>query len=123
MCLTKIKYYLASILCFVTFNVDAKDWSTLDQSLLAAAGTLHIIDWAQTRTIAKNPDLYYERNPLLGRHPSTAEVNRHFALGLIVIPVLAHYFSDYRTQILSTWLAVEVLCVGNNVHLGIRTTF
>jgi hypothetical protein len=36
--------------------------------------SLHLIDTVQTIKIAQNPNIYFERNPLLGNHPSTRSV-------------------------------------------------
>ena len=46
---------------------------TLEKELAYSA--LHLIDWAQTRQIAAQPDKWLELNPLLGQHPSRAKVN------------------------------------------------
>lgn len=119
-----MKKILATLLLLVSFNSYSQtvEWSTTDKTLLAAAATLQVIDWGQTRTIAKD-DRYYERNPFMSRHPSLGEVNKHFALGLVMIPLIAHYFPEARTTLLSSWLALEVVCVGNNYHLGVRLSY
>lgn len=64
-------------------KIDPKAWeSVADQNnkMEALYLALHGLDWAQTREIAANPDKYHERNPILGKHPSQAEVNRYFML-------------------------------------------
>jgi dimethylglycine dehydrogenase len=35
-------------------------------------------DYLQTLEISRNPDKYYERNPILGNHPSQGEVTAYF---------------------------------------------
>ena len=55
--------------------------------------SLHAIDMAQTIRIAKNPDKFQELNPLLGKHPSTAEV---VAFG--VASSLGHAYLAYKLK-------------------------
>lgn len=99
------------------------DWSTLDKTLLATSTAANVVDWGQTRTIAMNPDQWRERNPLLGEHPSVGRVNNYFIARLILAPVLAHYLPEYRTIILSLWLATGVGYSGYNHSIGIRMTW
>jgi len=99
------------------------DWSTLDKSLLVASTAANVVDWGQTRTIAYNPDQWRERNPFLGDHPSVGRVNNYFIARLILAPVLAHYLPEYRTAILSVWLAIGVGYSGHNYNIGIRMTW
>lgn len=65
-----------------SLNVPASAWEkTSDKNKLEALYLLlHGADWAQTRTIAKNPGQLHETNPLLGLHPSSGMVNNYFAL-------------------------------------------
>jgi hypothetical protein len=99
------------------------DWSTLDKSLLVASTAANVVDWGQTRTIAYNPDQWRERNPQLGDHPSVGSVNTYFISRLILVPILAHYLPEYRTAILSIWLAIGVGYSGHNHSIGLRMTW
>jgi hypothetical protein len=47
----------------------AQDWTKTDTVLEAVYAGLTIVDWGQTRDIAKHPQQYSEMNPLLGKHP------------------------------------------------------
>jgi hypothetical protein len=109
--------------CFYTGNGQATEWSTQDRSLLAGAVVFHIFDWGQTRTIAKNTDIWKEYNPVLGTHPGVGKVNNYFLATAIAIPLLAHFIPDWRSQILGAWLLVEVGAVTRNYHIGIRMTW
>ena len=40
------------------------------------------LDYGQTKAIAKDPR-YYEKNPILGKYPSIAEVNRFFIINTV----------------------------------------
>ena len=86
--------------------------------------TLCLVDWGQTLNIADNPHLYYERNPLLGQHPSRGKVNTYFAIAIpLHIGVTYALPKKWRSFWLKGSIGVEVLCVGNNFVLGINTAF
>jgi len=118
-----MKKFLAILLICYANNGQAYEWSIQDRALLAGAAIVHVIDWGQTRTIAKNPDVWVEHNPLLGTHPSVNRVNNYFLATALVVPLLAHYISEWRSQILGAWLLVEVSAVASNYHIGIRMTW
>jgi hypothetical protein len=92
--------------------------------LYGASVGLTAADWGQTRTIAQNPGIWYERNPVLGRHPSTERVNLYFA-GWMLINALIYSEAPESLAKPYFWLynAVEVAAVGNNLHLGIGVDF
>ena len=48
-----------------------------------------LLDWAQTRKIARNPDQYSEKNPFLGPAPSQEKVDAYMAL-----LGTGHYFAN-----------------------------
>lgn len=49
-------------------------WDTADKLLFAGFVVVNAIDASQSINIVKNPDLYYETNPILGKHPSEGEI-------------------------------------------------
>lgn len=92
-----------------------------DPACLAAA-TLHAVDYLQTLEIARNPDRFYERNPLLGRHPSQTAVAGYF-LGtgaLLYTACNSGWGGDWLKY---GWIAVEVGAVANNVAIGVKLRF
>jgi hypothetical protein len=97
----------------------------LNTALTATALAAHAADWNQTLQIARNPNSYYERNVVLGSHPSVSQVNAYFAVSAISLLVLSQYLSPQdRTVLLGAWTAIEVYAVGRNrVSLGLRLTF
>lgn len=92
-----------------------------DSACLAAA-TLHAVDYLQTREIARNPDRFYERNPLLGRHPSQTAVAGYF-LGTGVLLYTACNSGWGGDWLKYGWIAVEVGAVANNVAIGVKLRF
>lgn len=101
------------------------DWRPVDTKRAIAFAVLDGIDWAQTRSIARNPDKFYEMNPILGRHPTVAQVNRYFLkeqmIGFGVSRLLPADFhgiplrASWQTMIIST----EVWCVSHNAQIGV----
>jgi hypothetical protein len=121
---TKLLLLLALIVFTPTNTLAADKWSTQDKTMQATYLTLKFIDWRQTRTIAKNPDDYYEMNPILGRHPSTTEVDIYFATTAILNTVITHYLpSKYRPWWQGISITVSGTCVVNNFAVGIKMDF
>jgi len=110
-----------SIPCHAT-DVSRDD---LNAALTVTALAAHGADWNQTLQIARNPNSYYERNIVLGSHPSVSQVNAYFAVSAISLLVLSRYLSpEDRTMLFGAWTAIEVYTVGRNrVSLGLRLTF
>ena len=104
----------------------SQNWSNEDTQRQLAYFLLHGIDWGQTKTIARNPDKYYERNPILGRHPSAGAVDKYFALTGLGHAGLSLLLSDptYRKWFQNLTIGLEAGVTGNNkFNLGIGTDF
>jgi hypothetical protein len=100
------------------------NWTTHDTYREAAALSLLAVDYGQTRTIAKNPDQWYEQNPILGEHPSVAEVNRYFALAAIGhVAASATLPPKWRKVWQYVTIGVEAAAVGHNISLGIGVSW
>lgn len=99
----------------------AAEWTKADVLLEATYLSLHVIDWRQTRYIAKNPDKYHETNFLLGDHPSSQCVDAYFLLTGLGHLGIAHFLSGkHRSIWQAIWIGIEFGYVKNNVSLGIR---
>ena len=117
---TKLLLLLAIVVFTPTTSLAADSWSTQDKALQATTLTLKFIDWRQTRYIAKNPDDYYEMNPILGKHPSTTEVDIYFATTAILNTVITHYLpSKYRPWWQAIIITASGTCVINNFSVGL----
>lgn len=99
----------------------ADKWSTQDYTLEVIYEISHVLDWGQTRTIAKNPDKYYERNPILGKHPSTTKVDIYFIATALLHPIATHYLpEEYRPWWQGITITASGGCVINNFVVGIK---
>jgi hypothetical protein len=85
---------------------------------------LKAIDYAQTMKIADNPDKWYERNPILGRHPSGQEVTTYFAVSYLATTAIAVALpAPYRAWWQYAVIGVSGACVANNLSIGIGFGF
>lgn len=86
--------------------------------------SLMTMDYAQTRTIADNPQKYEERNPILGKHPSIGRVNTYFlaseASFLALHYTLPEKYGKYHAYFV---IGMEGYCVTNNLRIGVHMTF
>lgn len=115
---------LTAIIIFLILASSAQagdKWDNTDYTLLAVATVGTVADWQQTRYIFRNPDKYYERNPILGKHLSQESVDLYFLGAAMVKVVVAELLpSKWRKVWLGGWVAVQAGVVVHNYHIGIR---
>ncbi|WP_374245263.1 hypothetical protein [Zoogloea sp.] len=122
--LARLQIAAAGIAASVAAPALADEWTDTQVTKALALATLTAADWAQTRNIARHPVRWHENNPLLGEHPSTGAVDRHFIAGaLIGAVVLDALPTPYRDWALNAGLVLEAGCVANNLRLGIGIKF
>ena len=127
-----------SLRSLVARNMDSDEQKAPEQVAKASSSSwidpaeatylaLHVADWGQTRNIAKHPEQFHEVNKILGRHPSTAEVDKYFALTALGHVALSKLLED--SPQLGDWfkamtIGLEVGVVGRNkFKFGINSTF
>ena len=97
----------------------------LDENFLLASSTLLLlVDWGQTRDIARRPEEYHETNPLLGEHPSMKKVDTYFAswiLGNFMATKLLQ--GKWRKAWQHAINVVQVGAVANNYKIGLNVRF
>jgi hypothetical protein len=100
-------------------------WSNEDTARQLAALAALGVDWAQTRTIAKNPQIWHETNRLLGEHPSVGKVNNYFAGSMLGHTLLMNALPpEWRKWAQYGTLGLEAGVTGRNkFNLGIGMTF
>jgi hypothetical protein len=102
---------------FAPFSDDDK---TRQKVILAT----QFIDMLQTRDIANNPDKYFEKNPILGEHPSEGDVAKYFVASMLgnyllskaLPPKLRPYFQNLS-------IGTQAGMITNNANLGIGLGF
>ena len=102
----------------------ADPWGTTDYALAGATVAALVVDWGQTRHIAKNPERYTETNPILGSSPSVGKVDAYFVGAMVGTVALAHVLpGEWRQLFLGGVLALELGVVNQNRQLGIKVAF
>lgn len=140
-----MKRFIVITILLLASTADA-EWDKTDTALQATYTVLHIIDWGQTRWIAKNPYIYndktfttsygeiihysdsFKENPeanfILGRHPSVNKVNIYFASTLIAHTTVSYILpKKYRTYWQLTTIGFESAVIGHNFKAGIKFEF
>lgn len=104
--------------------VAAQDRAADAIPLEIAYSALHIMDWQQTRRIARDPFMLEEKNLVLGAHPSTLRVNRYFAATLVAHWAIAMNLPDgYRRAFQGVTIGIEANTVRKNYQVGISAKF
>jgi hypothetical protein len=123
----------------------AQEWGKTDTAMLAGALTVSVLDWGQTRDLARRQDhacltgttptetkttcysspVYSEgTNFLLPKHPTTAQVDKSFALGMAATAGLAYVLPQtYRRWFLGGVIVLEAATVVHNHRIGLKVDF
>lgn len=111
----------------------ADDWTREDTYRQAALTALLVVDWGQTRWIAKHngmtePDQYPqnagETNCVLGRYPSIGKVNNYFAASIVGHAAIAYMLPrGWREGWQYVWIGAEANQVNRNRAIGIKIDF
>lgn len=105
-------------------DVHAAEWTPADTKREIAVTIVRALDWGQTRYIAQHPDKFYERNPILGRHPSVNAVDTYFAVTTSIHWFMAKKLnSKNRKRFQYVFLVFGALNVANNYRVGVRIGF
>lgn len=108
----------------ISFNCLADEWRTDDTKREAVYMALHVIDWAQTRNIARNPDRYFEYNSLIGSHPSVGRVDGYMATSALIHIGVTHIFQDeYRAAWQYVTIGFKARLIQHNFSIGISSQF
>ena len=100
-----------------------EDLTEVDKANIVLFNVLQTVDMLQTLEIANNDD-YYEKNKILGKHPSEAQVVTYF-----IARGLAHYHltnivpAKYRNYFHGYNIIYNYNTIKDNHDLGIRINF
>ena len=100
-----------------------EDLTDTDKKAIVVFNILQGIDMLQTLEIANN-DNYYEKNKILGKHPSEAEVVTYFiARGLVHYQATRMIPQRYRNLFHGYNVVYNYNVIRDNHQLGIRIDF
>lgn len=120
-----MKTFLLAVVMLVVPQCCAagEPWDGADYALGGVAAIGLIVDWGQTRYIAKNPQ-FYEKNAVLRDRPSVGKVDAYFATALIGTVLIADWLKpENRKTFLAAIAIMELTIVGRNKSLGIKVSF
>ena len=112
---------LLLILLLLSFTTNGEELSKPEKVGELAFQTVNFIDMMQTLEIVQHDDLYYETNPILGKHPRQNEVITYF-----MIRGAMHYHTTkwLPKKFRPVWLTITFLpqipLIEHNHNLGIR---
>ena len=102
-----------------------EDWDRETKTMFVASSIAITADWATTRNMSGRYDEgYYEKNPILGKHPTTTEVDLYM-IGMLV----SNYFitdwlpKEYRMFYLGVRTISHGSAAHNNMQIGLRLQF
>ena len=105
-------------------QAETRPWTSEEQAWGWAAGAMLVGDWLTTRNMThRYHEGYYERNPFLGSHPTTAQVNRHFMISVPLIFLVADNWESQRKNWLIGVTVLEAAMVANNLRIGLRIQY
>ena len=114
---------VALVLMLLISPVAHTNWSTSDTARQLVFTGLQVVDWAQTREIARNPH-YYEVNPILGSSPSAVEVNAYFLATTVGHYAVARALPPHHRKVWQyVWIGAQAATVTHNYQIGIRIDF
>jgi hypothetical protein len=116
--------FLILLMLSSSIMAETREWSDNEKSWAAVDGALLLSDWATTHNMThRYNEGYYENNPILGSHPTAAQLNLHFLVAVPLIYLVADQVPEYRKEILEAVGAVELIAVANNLRIGLHFQF
>lgn len=91
-----------------------------DNLLPTLAIAMLLADLSQTTQIARQPERFFEKNLLLGKHPSSSAVNAYFGANILANLLLNSANPPLGLLLNLATLGVQVPTVKNNMQLGLR---
>jgi hypothetical protein len=116
--------FILSLLLLISTNVNAENrpWTDVEKGLFVANSALIVMDWSQTRYITRHPE-YHETNPILGRYPSTQNVDMFFLGQLIGQYYLFDYLDESRLMFMAGLTINRISVINHNVNIGVKIRF
>lgn len=121
-----MKLLIFITLIFATATANAfDDWTSTNTVLQSTYTVLHVIDWGQTASMAKNGwQTHKETNIVLGENPRPDDVHIYFAATLLAHTAISYALPRHWRE---TWqvlgIGVEAVVVGNNYRINMNGFF
>ena len=101
-------------------SVPFEDWDSADTTRQVAYTVTHVIDYFQTKAIARNDD-FIEMNPVLGEYPSKTAVDIYMLCTLVGHVAVSGLLEDeWRERWQVFTIGMETATIINNHRIGVR---
>ena len=104
----------------------ADEWRTPDTYREVGFQVLNLIDWGQTRYVARNPDKFQEAESawLIGKNPTVQAVDNLMIASAILHPIIAYYLPHgWREAYQYVTIGGKLNADANNAYIGIKIQF
>ena len=119
-----MKKLIVIIILLFPFTSNSEEFSKPEKIGELSFQLVNFIDMMQTIEIVQHDDLYYETNPILGKHPQQHEVITYFMLrGYAHYRVTQWLPEKFRMPWLNISVLPQIPIIEHNHNLGIRITF
>jgi len=117
--------FLLLLLLSLIGDARAESWSKWDTALGSAAVTTLVIDWDQTRYMAKYPGEFREDGTIakrfIGESPTVGQVDRYFLASIATTLLIADWLSPpLRKGFLALTTVVQIGYVSHNYRIGVK---
>jgi hypothetical protein len=110
-------------LLLLTTSAQASDWTEEDTYRQLGVYSTLLLDYSQTKDIKNHPNLY-EKNPILGKHPTDKKINKYFlSVGIAHTLVAYNLPPDYRKTFQYATIGIEIVQIVKNRQLNLRFEF
>jgi len=115
------KLLFTLILTLLSLEGISQELSKTEKVGELAFQTVNFIDMMQTLEIVQHDDLYYETNPILGKHPQQHEVITYFMIrGSLHYQITKWLPEKFRMPWLTVTFFPQIPIIEHNHNLGIR---
>lgn len=83
-----------------SFEPQPRRWTARERQAAGYFIFAHTLNAFSTEYHQDRAGIYYEANPLLGRHPSDKKVAVYFNITAVIGLMAAHFFPEHRQRIL-----------------------
>jgi hypothetical protein len=101
----------------------ASEWTSSDSVRQRIVLTTFYADYLQTKDIKNHPGMY-ERNPILGAHPSNRRIGGYFVLAAASHSYIAYRMNpEMRRNFQYATIALQVAVILHNKRIGLNYEF
>ncbi len=94
-----------------------RKWTPDEKKAALAFMIAHTANAYSTERHQDYPEYFYERNRILGNHPSDVKIGTYFALTGIGGIIIAHYIPSLRISLLGSYAIINTRYAINDINL------